>query len=603
MFQIFCALCQEQIDCDHGELDHLKKHIRKEHDTVKYKLDLVVALSFINAMEEKSLIELAEWKVERIQETCEMTCALCSDYIICKGGDMDPLKKHMRKEHDIVKYKMNLVLALCFLNTAGEKKLIEEVKERVELFMKTGEIIMTGIVFRSINVKNYFDTVSYMSKDILGTEHGEDSVLNERLFYDVLETVQKEEYTLLFGSQREEGECLDINKVAINDAVKEPNQKIKIENCQKEKTNQIFHNIKSFRGDKEKIPTIYDQIKVKEKAYNVEVNSGASFQNNETNLSSLDKSLTNNIEGIGGLIDEKEKHHLVRTVGELIKNKKKKSDKTMNYNNVKEKKKMGRPIRVYIDQFCQECGKEFTRRKHIVMVFKRHMLKHQVENFHCECPDVPTVYTRPDQERTGMDFRLKERHMKIVHLGWYGCDECKECFETDNQLAEHVKKHMITYVCDQCGFVAQNQDALRHHIKSIHESSPMLCTEPITTELNCSQVLDSKIALDRHIRKVHRSSACPICGLVLKNIKVHMLEQHMSDVDKKFHCKDCRKGFMDKQRLNVHTMNMHIKTQPHKCRFGCTNRYNSQSNRNAHEKRRHGCVQSKIIGTQLNPYI
>ena len=151
MFQIFCALCKEQIDCDHGELDHIKKHIRKEHDVVKYKLDLIVALSFINNMEEKSLREEVEWRIERMNETCEMTCALCSDYIICKGGDMDQLKKHMRKEHDIVKNKLNLVVALCFLNTAAEKKLIEEVKERVELFMKTGEIIGTGIVFGCIH--------------------------------------------------------------------------------------------------------------------------------------------------------------------------------------------------------------------------------------------------------------------------------------------------------------------------------------------------------------------------------------------------------------------------------------------------------------------
>ena len=131
--------------------------------------------------------------------------------------------------------------------------------------------------------------------------------------------------------------------------------------------------------------------------------------------------------------------------------------------------------------------------------------------------------------------------------------------------------------------------------KMFAQLSPMPCTEAFTTELKCGPVCDSKISLDKHIRKVHRSSAFPVSSIVLKNIKVHMLEQHMSKVDKKFHCTDCRKGFIVKQRLIVHRMNMNIKTQSYKCRFGCTNKFNSQSNRNVHENRRHGGVHYKTM--------
>ena len=53
MVQILCALCKEQIYYDNGELGHLKKHIRKEHDIVKYILDLVVAFNFVSAIEEE----------------------------------------------------------------------------------------------------------------------------------------------------------------------------------------------------------------------------------------------------------------------------------------------------------------------------------------------------------------------------------------------------------------------------------------------------------------------------------------------------------------------------------------------------------------------
>ena len=52
---------------------------------------------------------------------------------------------------------------------------------------------------------------------------------------------------------------------------------------------------------------------------------------------------------------------------------------------------------------------------------------------------------------------------------------------------------------------------------------------------------------------------------------------------------------MDKSIMENHRMNMHIKAQPHQCRYGCENSYNDVSNRNAHERRRHGEIFSKQI--------
>ena len=66
-----------------------------------------------------------------------------------------------------------------------------------------------------------------------------------------------------------------------------------------------------------------------------------------------------------------------------------------------------------------------------------------------------------------------------------------------------------------------------------------------------------------------------------------MRTAHLPDSEKKFQCKDCEKGFSSKSALRDHAMNMHIKSQPYQCRYGCTNRYNDRANRTAHEKRRH----------------
>ena len=45
---------------------------------------------------------------------------------------------------------------------------------------------------------------------------------------------------------------------------------------------------------------------------------------------------------------------------------------------------------------------------------------------------------------------------------------------------------------------------------------------------------------------------------------------------------------MEKQKLEIHRMNVHLKLQPYKCRYGCDIAYNDVSNRNQHEKRTHG---------------
>ena len=68
--------------------------------------------------------------------------------------------------------------------------------------------------------------------------------------------------------------------------------------------------------------------------------------------------------------------------------------------------------------------------------------------------------------------------------------------------------------------------------------------------------------LKLHQRKVHSAAACEICGVVVKNVKHHMQGVHMADSDKRFHCKDCGKGFMCRVTTDNHRMNMHIKAQP-----------------------------------------
>ena len=214
------------------------------------------------------------------------------------------------------------------------------------------------------------------------------------------------------------------------------------------------------------------------------------------------------------------------------------------------------------DLLCPDCGENIGkgRAKDGGKYILRHQLKHQVENFVCECPDVPKLIVRPDQERVGKDFILKERHMKTVHLGWFGCTQCIQSFETEESLVDHREKHNLTFICDLCGFTAETKSSLKQHTVTKHVSNPVPCPD-------CGKHFANESLVKAHKKKVHTASPCPVCGVVIKNIRVHMEEMHIANSDKRFHCEDCGKGFMTKQRFESHRMNNHIKSQPHRCRY------------------------------------
>ena len=68
----------------------------------------------------------------------------------------------------------------------------------------------------------------------------------------------------------------------------------------------------------------------------------------------------------------------------------------------------------------------------------------------------------------------------------------------------------------------------------------------------------------------------------------HHAHVHTPDNMKKYQCPDCGKGFWGQKDLESHQMNIHLKLRPYRCRYGCKDSYNDTSNRNSHEKKKHG---------------
>ena len=183
-------------------------------------------------------------------------------------------------------------------------------------------------------------------------------------------------------------------------------------------------------------------------------------------------------------------------------------------------------------------------------------------------------------------FSKRQSHMKLKHLGWFGCSQCNDCFQTEDKLATHSEKHKLIVKCKECVYIGKNKQTLQRHNKRIHELNPVCCT-------HCGKNMMNKRQLDDHMKHVKEYTVCKLCNKSLKQIRQHMKNVHMDDFIKSFQCEDCGKGFLYKIHLDRHKINVHIKTEPHKCRYGCDNKYNDLSNRNAHERRRHGHVYDK----------
>ena len=242
---------------------------------------------------------------------------------------------------------------------------------------------------------------------------------------------------------------------------------------------------------------------------------------------------------------------------------------------------------------CNECGKHFNRllatsASAIESIYKRHMETHEVENFNCDCLNAPIVQDIKFGKSRSKYFFLKQKHIRVEHLGWQGCPNCAESFKDQDVLSAHLEKHNQTFICDLCGYVAKVQSTLASHTRRDHESNPTKCTE-------CSLILKNDYWIAMHMANTHlkKKTTCEECGKEYMNIKDHMMTVHTADAEKEFPCSDCDKGFVRDYLLRAHQINVHIKSRPHHCRYdGCKNRYNDSGNLNAHEKRRHG----KIFG-------
>ena len=270
-----------------------------------------------------------------------------------------------------------------------------------------------------------------------------------------------------------------------------------------------------------------------------------------------------------------------------ITNKKKKKDqKRKKKEKVSEgSKKVIKPRGEIVDVTCEICGKHFRLLPHRKNnKYNTHMKRHKIKDQDCGCDMIFKI------------FEQKHKHMRVVHQGYFNCTLCprnsQSSFSTEKFFNEHKElKHSEkslpykeTFTCNKCRRTFEKKASMIYHVETRHnEEGPFVCD-------HCGKTMLTRSVLRMHEKRVHNPKPCPICSKVVKNMRIHNLTTHTDNSMLKVKCETCGRGFKDTPSLKSHEMSLHIKTRPFKCRYKCPNDigYNDLSNRNSHEKKKHG---------------
>ena len=225
---------------------------------------------------------------------------------------------------------------------------------------------------------------------------------------------------------------------------------------------------------------------------------------------------------------------------------------------------------------CKICGIEVSCKQNMMVHLRTHTKK--IEVFEPKPCDICGVFL---ENKTNFKSHMSRVHTEKVRKS-IKCEICGK------NVGKDVKSHLCkkSIPCKACGKMYFNRKERDKHQKEEHAE--------IAQSYSCDQcgvTFNTKSSLNKHIKNIHaEESECPYCGKKCKNLQFHIDTAHVSDEMKRLKCQDCGKGFLLEYQLKKHVESVHLNSKRYQCRYGCDNRFNDASNRNAHEKKKHGTL-------------
>ena len=168
------------------------------------------------------------------------------------------------------------------------------------------------------------------------------------------------------------------------------------------------------------------------------------------------------------------------------------------------------------------------------------------------------------------------------------CDKCGKVYHISNLESHYCKsaENGFTKQCNICKKTFCSVDYLEEHKKKTHEL-------PVFKKFCniCGKGFTSTSSLNGHLGTHGEKIPCQQCGKLVNPTKMSQHNQYHHK-PREVKCEICGAGFVAKPNLDRHMMNVHLKLRPYKCRYGlgCEFAYNDTSNRDAHERKKHGKI-------------
>jgi len=237
---------------------------------------------------------------------------------------------------------------------------------------------------------------------------------------------------------------------------------------------------------------------------------------------------------------------------------------------------------------CDECPKTFGAERSL----RIHTLQvHQTELNCDKCA-----------KNFGTDHKKFLRHLQRAHITeekkkdrMYKCTECSRSFDYEKNLERHLAKHKEgtlkegddqqekEFVCDQCGKIYGNYKSWFYHVKS---HSVIYQCQTCPRGFKTPRGLKYHMALHTGIAAFH----CGECGkafITRDKLLLHQKSRHSNE--RPHACEWCGKGFLLAHKLAEHRRRVHTGEKPFKCNM-CDQRFTDSSSLSHHRKRHAGVI-------------